>query len=142
MCVVCRIIHSGPGKLQSFHLSDINTGHGCTLFRHQKLVHLCNAIYPLHSFNFPTYLSQLSTNFIHLIYLYYSKHVPLQHLLALRPDFQGPLTGFVIHLLVLFLFNFILMIHHKSGCCCYIQMYWQEPNYTIDHLVLKLNETE
>lgn len=132
MCLACRNI-----------LAQENcTGLGCTQFRHQKLVHLYYAIYPLLSFNFPTYLFQLSTNLIHLIYLYYGKYVPLQHLLALGLDFQRPLTGFVIHLFFLFTFNFVLMTHHKSGCCCHRQMHWQEPNYTIGHLVLKLNVTE
>lgn len=134
--------HSGPSTLQSLHVGDVSTGLSCTQFRHQKLVRLYYAIYPLHSFNFPTCRSQLSTNLVHLIYLYYRKYVPLWHLLARGSDFQGPLTGFVIHLFFLFPFNFVLMNHHKSGCCCCRQMHWQEPNYTTALLVLKLHETE
>ena len=66
-----------PSKLQPLHSGDVCTSLGCTQFRHEKLVHLYYAIYPLHSFNFPTYLAQLATNLIHLSYLNYSKYVPL-----------------------------------------------------------------
>lgn len=133
--------HHGPRNC-SLHLGDVSTGLACTQFRNPKVVHLYNTIYPLHSFNFLTYLSQLSTNVIHLIYLYYSKYVPFQHLLALGPAFQGPLIGFVTHLFFSLPVQFYIYDSSQNGCCCYRQMHQQEPNYTIGHLVLKLNETE